>query len=305
MPCCRLYAVYAGNDAELVEINPLVVTKDGDLVALDCKLTIDDSALPAPRSAGQGGHARTADRARDARHGLLDLKFIELDGSVGVLANGAGLTMTTMDAVRHFGGSPANFMEIGGESYTKANAGARTRALQPARQMPARQLLRRVRAHRRDGRWRDQGLAGAEAQDPDLLHHPRHRRGRGDRHGQGAARHHAVRPDGRCRQGRSRRCRGRAHDDRPRQRNGARAGHHRQAGHLLVRAHARLRHQDHRRRQSQARRRGASGAAGVGDRTRCRARDQHRRRGDVHSAVRREGRRRSTPSRPASARSCA
>ena len=50
----------------------------------------------------------------------LGLKFIELDGSVGVLANGAGLTMTTMDAVRHFGGSPANFMEIGGESYTKA-----------------------------------------------------------------------------------------------------------------------------------------------------------------------------------------
>jgi succinyl-CoA synthetase beta subunit len=58
--------------------------------------------------------------ALEARAKQLDLKYIELDGDVGVLANGAGLTMTTMDAVRHFGGAPANFMEIGGESYTKA-----------------------------------------------------------------------------------------------------------------------------------------------------------------------------------------
>ena len=56
----RLYAVYAGNDAELVEINPLVVTEDGELVALDCKLAIDDSALPAPRGAGQGRHAASS-----------------------------------------------------------------------------------------------------------------------------------------------------------------------------------------------------------------------------------------------------
>jgi succinyl-CoA synthetase beta subunit len=56
----------------------------------------------------------------EARAKELGLKFIELDGNVGVLANGAGLTMTTMDAVRHYGGAPANFMEIGGESYTKA-----------------------------------------------------------------------------------------------------------------------------------------------------------------------------------------
>lgn len=115
----RLYAVYAGNDAELVEINPLVVTKTGELVALDCKLTIDDSALPRHEALAQAG-TREQLTELETRAGLLDLKFIELDGSVGVLANGAGLTMTTMDAVRHFGGSPANFMEIGGESYTKA-----------------------------------------------------------------------------------------------------------------------------------------------------------------------------------------
>ena len=61
----RLYAVYAANDAELVEINPLVVTRDGGLVALDCKLTIDDSAHPAPRELGQDGHARQAHGARE------------------------------------------------------------------------------------------------------------------------------------------------------------------------------------------------------------------------------------------------
>jgi succinyl-CoA synthetase beta subunit len=115
----RLYGVYAGNDAELIEINPLAITKDGGIVALDCKLTIDDSAIPRREALA---HAGTPEKFTEleARANALGLKFIELDGSVGVLANGAGLTMTTMDAVRHYGGSPANFLEIGGESYTKA-----------------------------------------------------------------------------------------------------------------------------------------------------------------------------------------
>jgi succinyl-CoA synthetase beta subunit len=115
----RLFAVYAGSDAELVEINPLVLTADGRLVALDCKLSIDDSALPRQEALAKSG---TPDRLTEleARGKALGLKFIELDGEVGVLANGAGLTMTTMDAVRHYGGRPANFLEIGGESYTKA-----------------------------------------------------------------------------------------------------------------------------------------------------------------------------------------
>ena len=115
----RLYAVYAGSDAELVEINPLALTQDGRLLALDCKLAIDDSALPRhPQLAATGSPEKLT--ALEARGKALDLKFIELDGNVGVLANGAGLTMTTMDAVCHYGGAPANFMEIGGESYTKA-----------------------------------------------------------------------------------------------------------------------------------------------------------------------------------------
>jgi len=117
----KLYDTYRVNDAELVEINPLALTKDDELVALDCKFTMDDS-----------GAARRADLAKDgvpekvteleAYANELGLKYIELDGQVGVLANGAGLTMTTMDAIRHYGGEPANFMEIGGDAYTKGKA---------------------------------------------------------------------------------------------------------------------------------------------------------------------------------------
>jgi succinyl-CoA synthetase beta subunit len=115
----KLYAAYAATDAELLEINPLVVTESGDLIALDCKLTVDDGALPRREALAKSGSPDKL-TALEERGKALGLKYIELDGSVGVLANGAGLTMTTMDAVRYFGGEPANFMEIGGESYTKA-----------------------------------------------------------------------------------------------------------------------------------------------------------------------------------------
>jgi succinyl-CoA synthetase beta subunit len=116
---CRLCSAYAAGDAELMEINPLVLTTAGRLIALDCKYAMDDSAIPRHVELATSG---TPDglTSLEERGKALGLKFIELEGSVGVLANGAGLTMTTMDAVRHFGGSPANFMEIGGESYTKA-----------------------------------------------------------------------------------------------------------------------------------------------------------------------------------------
>ena len=115
----RLYSVYADSDAELVEINPLAATQDRRLVALDCKLAMDDSGVPRREGLARTGRPDKLTEL-EARGKALGLKFIELEGTVGVLANGAGLTMTTMDAVRHFGGAPANFMEIGGESYTKA-----------------------------------------------------------------------------------------------------------------------------------------------------------------------------------------
>jgi succinyl-CoA synthetase beta subunit len=117
----RLYAAYRRRDAELLEINPLAQLGDRRVVALDCKFVLDDAAAyrqedivsaaaPAPM---------TALERRGAENGL---KFIQLDGNVGVLANGAGLAMTTMDVIRHFGGRPANFLEIGGEAYTKSAA---------------------------------------------------------------------------------------------------------------------------------------------------------------------------------------
>ena len=114
----KLYDAYAANDAELLEINPLIVTGSGDVVALDCKFVMDDSGIKRQPDLAPKG---TPDKLTELEtvgegHGI---KYIELDGNVIVLANGAGLTMTTMDVVRHYGGKPANFCEIGGEAYTK------------------------------------------------------------------------------------------------------------------------------------------------------------------------------------------
>ncbi len=115
----RLYEIYARADAELLEINPLARLEGGGLLALDCKLTLDDAALfRQPELARRG--ARDTLSGLEARGRELGLKYIELPGNVGVLANGAGLTMTTMDVIEHCGGAAANFLEIGGDAYTKA-----------------------------------------------------------------------------------------------------------------------------------------------------------------------------------------
>jgi succinyl-CoA synthetase beta subunit len=115
----RLYGAYQARDAELLEINPLALLGDGRVVALDCKFVLDDAAIYRQPEIAKGGvaAAMTALEKRGAETGL---KLIQLDGNVGVLANGAGLTMTTMDVIRHYGGRPANFLEIGGEAYTKS-----------------------------------------------------------------------------------------------------------------------------------------------------------------------------------------
>ncbi len=115
----RLYDVFSRNDAELVEVNPLVETQDGRIIALDCKFSMDDSGLPRQHETAATGTPEKLSELEE-RGVELGLKYIELDGNVGILANGAGLTMTTMDVVSYYGGKPANFLEIGGESYTKA-----------------------------------------------------------------------------------------------------------------------------------------------------------------------------------------
>ena len=115
----RMYRLHRDSDAELLEVNPLAITDAGDVVALDCKLVVDGAAATRrPSLSATAAPEPLTDLERTARE--LGLQFVELDGDVGVLANGAGLTMTTMDVIAHLGGRPANFLEIGGDAYTKA-----------------------------------------------------------------------------------------------------------------------------------------------------------------------------------------
>jgi len=114
----KLYDAYRTNDAELLEINPLILTDEGNVVALDCKFSMDDSAVKRQAELATKGTPEKL-TGIEAIGEANNIKYIELDGNVAVLANGAGLTMTTMDVVRHHGGQPADFCEIGGEAYTK------------------------------------------------------------------------------------------------------------------------------------------------------------------------------------------
>ena len=112
------YDVYVASDAELVEINPLGLTAAGELIALDAKVALDESAaFRQEELAGQASAGPMTELERAAA--AVGLRYVELDGPVGILANGAGLTMATMDMVAYYGGKPANFLEIGGDAYTK------------------------------------------------------------------------------------------------------------------------------------------------------------------------------------------
>jgi succinyl-CoA synthetase beta subunit len=115
----KLYQAYVALDAELLEINPLIIMRDGRVIALDCKFVMDDCAIVRQPDLARAGTPEKL-TAREMKAKAARLKYIEIEGDVGVLANGAGLTMTTMDVIRHHGGRPANFLEIGGESYTQA-----------------------------------------------------------------------------------------------------------------------------------------------------------------------------------------
>ena len=108
-----LYECFKSNDASLTEINPLVITGEGKLMAVDGKMTIDDNALSRqPRLAEMRDVAEEPEAEREAR--LTGINFIKLDGNIGCMVNGAGLAMTTMDIIKLFGGDPANFLDIGG-----------------------------------------------------------------------------------------------------------------------------------------------------------------------------------------------
>lgn len=119
-----VYDVYRQYDADLVEVNPLALTRDGKLLALDCKLSLDDSSSPRQSKLAERASPEPL-TALEARGRAQGLPYIELSGNVGILANGAGLTMTTMDVVRYYGGEPANFLEMGGQAYTLGEAALR------------------------------------------------------------------------------------------------------------------------------------------------------------------------------------
>lgn len=109
-----LYKVAVEHDAELVEINPLVITPSGELIAADARLVIDDSALFRHPIFREKSFERGENTPREAEARKQNLAYIDLDGDIGIMGDGAGLVMATLDLVHLFGGKPANFCDIGG-----------------------------------------------------------------------------------------------------------------------------------------------------------------------------------------------
>jgi succinyl-CoA synthetase beta subunit len=115
----KLYEVFEREDATLVEVNPLLVTKDREVVALDAKVTIDASALYRHPDVAEMRDVSAEDpQERMAKE--RGLTYVKLDGNVGILGNGAGLVMSTLDVVAQAGGKPANFLDAGGGSRADA-----------------------------------------------------------------------------------------------------------------------------------------------------------------------------------------
>lgn len=118
-----LYEAFVANDASLAEINPLVVTSDGGLLAVDGKMVVDDNALfRHPELAEMRDLDAETPAEREAREA--GLSYVKLSGTIGCMVNGAGLAMATMDIIKHFGGSPANFLDIGGGAKSERVATA-------------------------------------------------------------------------------------------------------------------------------------------------------------------------------------
>jgi succinyl-CoA synthetase beta subunit len=114
----KLYQALIDVDASVVEINPLVVAADGKVLALDCKMNFDDNALYRHREVEALRDLDEEDPA-EIEAKKFDLSFIKLDGTIGCMVNGAGLAMATMDIIKHFGGLPANFLDVGGGATTE------------------------------------------------------------------------------------------------------------------------------------------------------------------------------------------
>lgn len=118
-----LYKLYMESDLSLLEINPLVVADDGRLVALDCKVSVDDNALYRQKALADKRDPSQDDPKEAAAHAA-GLNYIALSGNIGCLVNGAGLAMATMDVIKLHGGAPANFLDVGGGATAETVAKA-------------------------------------------------------------------------------------------------------------------------------------------------------------------------------------
>jgi succinyl-CoA synthetase beta subunit len=119
----KLYTAYVDGDADLCEINPLILTPDGRVHALDAKVTLDDNADFRHPERDQWRGLEVRDAREELAHEK-GLQYVGLDGTVGIIANGAGLAMSTCDVVNQVGGSPANFLDIGGGASAEVMANA-------------------------------------------------------------------------------------------------------------------------------------------------------------------------------------
>jgi len=119
----KLYRLYLDTDASLIEVNPLITTKAGDIVALDGKINIDGSALFRQKKIAELRDKSQEDEAerKAAEH---DLNYVSLDGNIACMVNGAGLAMATMDLIKLHGGEPANFLDVGGGATAEKVAAA-------------------------------------------------------------------------------------------------------------------------------------------------------------------------------------
>ena len=108
-----LYNAYIEKDCSIAEINPLVVTGDGKVMALDAKLNFDSNALYRQKDIVEYRDLEEED-PKEIEASKYDLSYISLDGNIGCMVNGAGLAMSTMDIIKHYGGDPANFLDVGG-----------------------------------------------------------------------------------------------------------------------------------------------------------------------------------------------
>ena len=123
----KLYEVYKGEDATLVEVNPLVLTEEGDVIALDGKVTLDDNASEVRHPEHEELEDKDAADPLEAKAKAAGLNYVKLDGEVGIIGNGAGLVMSTLDVVayageKHGGVKPANFLDIGGGANAQVMA---------------------------------------------------------------------------------------------------------------------------------------------------------------------------------------